>query len=240
MTEDAPVLLITGASSGVGAATAEQAVAAGWRVALLARSRDKLDELAERLGRERALPLVCDVREWEQQQAAVARTVETFGRLDAALANAGVANQPGFMDTSPEQWRDTVLVNLYGAALTARACLPALAETRGHLLFTSSMTARVHLPSLYSATKWAVTALGHGLRPELAAQHVRLTLIEPGMIDTDFGEEIGNGARASIKRLGIERALGADDVAHAVMFALEQPPHVSVNEIMLRPTTQIV
>ncbi len=236
----APVLLITGASAGVGAATAELAVAAGWRVALLARTRERLEGLADRLGRDRALPIRCDVRVWEEQEAAVAQTLDAYGRLDAAFANAGYPGFPGFLDPSPEQWRETVLVNLYGAALTARACLPALEASQGHLLFCSSMTARVPLPTMYSATKWAITALGHGLRPELAARRVRLTLIEPGMIDTEFGEDVGSGVKGHIERMEIDRALSAEDVARAVLYAITQPPHVAINEIMLRPTTQVI
>lgn len=235
-----PVLLITGASSGVGAATAELAVEAGYRVALLARSRDRLEALAAQLGPERALPIPCDVREWDQQRDAVARTVAEFGRLDAAFANAGVANGPGFLDATPDQWRDTVLVNLYGVALTVRACLPALESSQGHLLLCSSMTARVHLPTVYSATKWGVTALGLGLRPELAAKRMRLTVIEPGLIDTDFGESVGHAARDGARRQGIEKTLAPADVASSVVYAMTQPAHVSVNEIVVRPTEQLV
>jgi NADP-dependent 3-hydroxy acid dehydrogenase YdfG len=235
-----PVLLITGASAGVGAATAEFAVNAGYRVALLARSRERLESLAERLGRDRALPIVCDVRSWEDQQAAVAETLESFGRIDAAFANAGFANGPGFWGATPDQWRDTVLINLYGAALTARACLPALEKSRGHLLFSSSMTARVYSSSMYSATKWGITALGHGLRPELAAKHVRVTLIEPGLINTEFGDSIGHGIKDLVEQQGIDKALDPEDIARLVLYVITQPAHVAINEIMVRPTSQII
>jgi len=236
-----PVLLITGASSGVGAKTAELAAQAGYRVALLARSTERLAEVTERCGGpERALPIVCDVREWEQQESAVARTLAEFGRLDAAFANAGYPGSGGLFDATPEEWRDTVLTNLYGPALTARACLPALEASEGHLLFTSSMMAQVHSPSMYGATKWGISALGHGLRPELAAKRVKLTLIEPGVIDSDFGRAIDKELEEAMEELEIERALGPEDVANAVIFALTQPSHVAVNTLMLRPTTQVV
>jgi NADP-dependent 3-hydroxy acid dehydrogenase YdfG len=221
------VMLITGASSGIGAATARAAVEAGWRVVLAARSVDRLESIAADLG-DAALAVRCDVTEWEQQEAMVSEALERFGRVDCAFANAGFGATRGFLKESPEQWRSMVLTNVYGTALTIRATLPALKESRGHLLLTSSVAGRRALPgSLYSATKWAVTAMGEAARQELNETGVRVTLIEPGMVDTPF---FSAGAG--------EGALRAADVARAVMFALEQPPHVDVNEILLRPTAQ--
>jgi len=223
-----PVFLITGASSGIGSATALAASQAGYRVALAARSDDRLRELADGLGGEgRALAIHCDVTEWEQQEALVASVLEHFGRLDVAFANAGFGARRGFLSESPEHWRSMVLTNVYGAALTIRAAIPALRESRGHLLLTGSVAGRRVLPgSLYSATKWAVTALGESARQELNGSGVRVTVIAPGMVDTPFFEN----RPAS--------ALMADDVARAVMFAVSQPPHVDVNEILVRPTAQ--
>jgi len=223
-----PVFLITGASSGIGAATARHAVEAGYRVVLAARSRDRLAGLADELGGEdHALALECDVTEWDQQQAMVERTLDRFGRLDVAFANAGFGAARSFLAESPEQWRSMVLTNVYGVALTIRATLPALKEARGHLLLTGSVAGRRALPgSLYSATKWAVTAMGEAARLELNETGVRVTLIEPGMVDTPFFSERPTGA------------LEPDDVARAVMFAVSQPPHVDVNEILVRPTAQ--
>jgi NADP-dependent 3-hydroxy acid dehydrogenase YdfG len=223
-----PVFLITGASSGIGAATARRAAEAGFRVALAARSQDRLTELAEELGGDdRALAIGCDVTEWEQQQAMVRETVSRFGRLDVVFANAGFGAARGFLEETPEHWRSMVLTNVYGAALTIRASLPALKEARGHLLLTGSVAGRRALPgSLYSATKWAVTAMGEAARQELNGTGVRVTLIEPGMVDTAFFSQQPSDA------------LEADDVARAVMFAVAQPPHVDVNEILVRPTAQ--
>ena len=160
------VFLITGASSGIGAATARQAAQAGFRVALAARSVDRLRELADELGGpERALALECDVTEWDQQEALVRRTQEEFGRIDVAFANAGFGAARGFLAESVEHWRSMVLTNVYGAALTIRATMPVLKESRGHLLLTGSVAGRRALPgSLYSATKWAVTAMGEAAR----------------------------------------------------------------------------
>jgi NADP-dependent 3-hydroxy acid dehydrogenase YdfG len=154
-----PVFLITGASSGIGAATARRAAEAGYRVALGARSLDKLEALAAELGGdERALARSCDVVEWRDQQALVAATLERFGRIDVAFANAGFGAKRGFLEESPEQWKSMVLTNVYGAALTIRATLPALKESKGHLLLTGSVAGRRALSgSLYSATKWAAS-----------------------------------------------------------------------------------
>jgi NADP-dependent 3-hydroxy acid dehydrogenase YdfG len=223
-----PVFLITGASSGIGAATARHAVAAGYRVVLAARSTDRLNQLAEELGGvDRALALECDVTEWDQQQAMVETAVSHFGRVDVAFANAGFGAARGFLAESPEHWRSMVLTNVYGAALTIRASLDALKQTSGHLVLTGSVAGRRALPgSLYSATKWAVTAMGESARQELNGTGVRVTLIEPGMVDTPFFSQRPTNA------------LAPDDVARAVMFAVSQPPHVDVNEILVRPTAQ--
>ncbi len=223
-----PVLLITGASSGIGAATARAAVAAGYRVALAARSGDRLRELSDELGgEERALAIVCDVTEWDDQRLMVELVRERWGRIDVAFANAGFGARRGFTAESPEHWRAMVLTNVYGAALTIRATIDSLRESRGHLLLTGSVAGRIALSgSLYSATKWAVTAMGEGARQELNGSGVRVTVIEPGVVDTAFFER---RPRAS---------LSPEDIARAVMWALSQPPEVDINEILIRPTAQ--
>jgi len=225
---DDGVLLITGASSGIGAATARRASAGGWRIVLAARSQERLQSLAEELGGpERALAVGCDVTEWEQQQRMVATALETFGRLDAAFANAGFGGPRGFLSDTPEHWREMILTNVYGAALTLRATIPALKESRGHLLLTSSVAGRRVLPgSMYSATKHAVTAMGEAARQDLDGTGVRVTLIEPGMTDTPFFDRRP------------QHALADDDIARAVLYAVSQPAHVDVNEILIRPTAQ--
>ena len=197
-----PVFLITGASSGIGAATARLAAAAGYRLVLAARSADKLAELASELGgAERALAVECDVTEWEQQQAMVAAALDRFGRLDVVFANAGFGAARGFLNETPEHWRSMVLTNVYGAALTIRATMTVLQEARGHLLLTGSVAGRRALPgSLYSCTKWAVTAMGEAARQELERHGVRVTLIEPGMVDTPFFDSPVSGARARRRR----------------------------------------
>ncbi|MGH2882862.1 MAG: SDR family oxidoreductase [Solirubrobacteraceae bacterium] len=223
-----PVFLITGASSGIGAATARLASQAGYRVVLAARSIDRLDELATELGGpERALAVECDVTEWDQQQAMVQSALDRFGRLDVVFANAGFGAARGFLSETPEFWRSMVLTNVYGVALTIRATITPLKEARGHLLLTGSLAGRRALPgSLYSATKWAVTAMGEAARLELNDTGVRVTLIEPGMVDTPFFDNPGGGRLEPV------------DIARTVMWAVAQPPHVDVNEILVRPTAQ--
>jgi NADP-dependent 3-hydroxy acid dehydrogenase YdfG len=230
---DDPVLLITGASSGIGAATA-RAASAKYRLVLAARREEELQKLAEELGgEERAIAVRCDVTEWDEVQAMAAAALERFGRIDAVFANAGFGASRGFLEESPEHWRSMVLTNVYGVALTIRATLPHLLERGdGHFLVTSSIAGRLALPgSLYSATKWAATAIGESLRAELRQMHenqgIKVTLIEPGMVDTPFFDN----------RPG-EWALKDDDIARTVIFALEQPAGVDINEILVRPTTQ--
>lgn len=228
-----PVMLITGASSGIGAATA-RAAAGDYRLVLAARRLEPLQELVVELGgEERAVAVRCDVTEWDQVEAMTAAGLDAFGRIDVAFANAGFGATRGFLEESPEHWRSMVLTNVYGVALTIRATLPHLLERGdGHFLVTSSVAGRRALPgSLYSATKWAATAIGEALRAELRQMHenhaIRVTLIEPGMVDTPFFDN----------RPG-EWALSDDDIARAVIYALEQPPGVDVNEILIRPTSQ--
>jgi NADP-dependent 3-hydroxy acid dehydrogenase YdfG len=224
-------MVITGASTGIGAATARHAVEAGWRVALAARSEDKLAELVQELGEEHAFAQPCDVTEFSSQEALVGATLERFGQIDAAFANAGFGAARGFLKEDPDQWRQMILTNVLGVAYTIRAVMPHFKERNaGHFLLTSSVAGRRSLPgSLYSATKWAVTGMGESLRQELRQEEgsqVRVTLIEPGMVDTPFFDNRPTDA------------LEADDIARVVMFVLEQPARVDINEVLVRPTAQ--
>jgi NADP-dependent 3-hydroxy acid dehydrogenase YdfG len=226
---DEPVFLITGASTGIGAATARQAAEAGYRLVLAARSEDKLKGLAEELGGdEKAIAVRCDVTEFSEQQAMVETAIDAYGRIDVAFANAGFGGPRGFEEGDPEQWKAMVLTNVLGAAYTIRATKPALIDSTGHLLLTGSVAGRRALQgSLYSATKWAVTGMGESARQDFNDTGVRVTLIEPGMVDTPFFDTPPQ-----------IHALQADDIARAVMWAVSQPPHMDVNEILIRPTDQ--
>ena len=225
-----PVLLITGASSGIGAATAREASRAGYRPVLAARSREKLRDLQQELGGDdRAIVVACDVQDHDDQLNLAHEAENAFGQIDAVFANAGRGGEPGgFSEADPDVWRDMILTNILGVGLTVQACLPALRRSRGHLLLTGSAAGRVTIPgSMYSATKWAVSAIGYGLREEVRGSGMRVTLIEPGMVDTAFFDQPP------------ERALQPEDIARAVLYALSQPSHVDVNEILVRPTPAV-
>ena len=222
-------MVITGASEGIGAAIARSAVADGWRVVIAARRRELLDALSADLGGPSvALPVTCDVTEWDQVEAMAAAAITAFGRIDAVVANAGFGAKRGFLNESPEFWREMILTNVYGAAITLRACIPALRDARGHAILMGSISGRqVGAGSLYSSSKWAVTAMAEALRKDLHGSGVRVTLIAPGIVDTAFYDDPPGG-----------EPLLPDDVARTVMFAVSQPPHVGINEIYMRPTEQ--
>jgi NADP-dependent 3-hydroxy acid dehydrogenase YdfG len=228
-----PVFLITGASRGIGAATARLAAESGYHLVLVARDQRDLADLAAELGGpDRALPISCDVTDWEQLSGLVTHVLDTWGRLDVVLANAGASVVTSFLGNHgapPDQWRDMVLANVYGPALTARATLPALVTSGGHLVLTGSAAGRGVRPgNLYSATKWAVTGLAQSIRAECVGTGVRVTLVQPGLVDTG----------------GIppERAhdpkLDPADIARAILYAVSQPATVDVNEILIRPVGQ--
>ena len=224
-------MVITGASTGIGAATAKHAVDAGWNVVLAARSEDKLTDLVGELGEDHALAHPTDVTEFAGQEQLVQAALDRFGRIDAAFANAGFGAARGFLKEDPDQWRQMILTNVLGVAYTIRAVMPHFQQQNaGHFLLTSSVAGRRSLPgSLYSATKWAVTGMGESLRQELRLEEdskIRVTLIEPGMVDTPFFDDRPTDA------------LEADDIARVVMFVLEQPDRVDINEVLVRPTAQ--
>jgi NADP-dependent 3-hydroxy acid dehydrogenase YdfG len=231
MPEDADrVLLITGASSGIGAATAHAAAAAGFRVVLTARREQRLQALSEELGGpERALPAACDVRDYDSVESAVQRALDRFGRLDAVFANAGIGGPSGgFSSADPAGWRELLLTNVFGVAVTVRASVGALRQSRGHVVLTGSAAGRTIIPgSMYGASKWAVTAIGYNLREELRGSGIRVTLIEPGYVDTPLLDPAP------------PQAMRPDDIAAAVLYALNQPRGVDVNEILIRPTPPV-
>mgnify|MGYP000223264749 CR=1 FL=1 len=217
-------LLITGASTGIGAATARAAVARGWNVGLFARSAEKLAALADELG-DAALAVPGDVtREADIAQAAD-RVAGHFDRLDAVFANAGMGlDTPGTEAGDPEEWRRMLDVNIMGVLLTTRAALPHLRETQGHLVLTGSAAGRRHIPgSIYGSSKWFVHGYAGNMAEEMAEWGGRCTVIAPGMVDTPFFD-----APKPDK-------LQAEDVADAVLYALEADPRAAVREVFLMP-----
>ena len=217
-------MLITGASSGIGAATASAAVAKGWKVVLAARSGDKLADLVSSLGSERALAVSCDVTDEDDVKACVSKAA-SFGTLTAAFANAGLgASSSGSEAGDTANWREMIDVNIWGLCLTVRHCLPELRKTKGHLLLTGSRAGRSAIKgSVYGATKWFVQGYGQNLAIEMAEWGGRCTIIAPGMVDTPFFDTPK------------PNALTATDVANAVIFAVEQPHRVDVREILMAP-----
>jgi NADP-dependent 3-hydroxy acid dehydrogenase YdfG len=222
-------LLITGASTGIGAATARLAAAEGWRLALVARSTSKLEKLVAELGSDRATAIGCDVTDYANQEKMVQDALGAFGAIDAVFANAGVGGKPGGFSGAPiESWRQIVDTNILGVAYTLRASLGALKASKGHVVITGSVAGRRTLAgSMYSASKWAVSAIGYGLREELRGTGVRVTLIEPGMVNTPFFDTPKPDA------------LKDDDVARSVVYALSQPASVDIHELMILPTPPV-
>ena len=218
------MFLIAGASTGIGAATARQAAVAGYKLVLGARSHDKLQALVGEIG---GIAVQCDVTDYASVEAMVERARTEYGRIDVVFANAGVGHPRGFESGDVEDARQMVLINVFGIYATIRATAAALRATKGHLVITSSIAGRRALAgSLYSATKFAVTGMAEAARQDFNGTGVRTTLISPGMVETPgFSHEL-------------DETLTAEDIARAVVFAVAQPPHMDVNEILIRPTAQ--
>lgn len=246
MTErlDGQVALVTGASSGIGEATAEALAAAGATVAVAARRRDRLDALVRRLADRgsHAVAVELDVTDRAACVAAVRRTVDELGALDILVNNAGVMLLGPIEDADTDEWVRMLETNVLGLMLMTHAALPHLLRRGGAVVQMSSAAGRVTRPStaVYNASKFAVGAFSDVLRQEVAARGVRVIVVEPGAVDTPLREHTTDAAaRATLeRRLEQLQPLDAVDVARAVVFALTQPPHVALNEILVRPTRQ--
>lgn len=219
-------VFITGASSGIGAATARAAAQAGWNVGLFARSADKLARIAEEIG-DQALALQGDATSHEAQAKAIQTLTAHFdGTLDAAFANAGRGTSPaGTEGGDPQDWKAMVDLNVMGALYTAHAALPHLRKTSGQYVVTGSIAGRRHIKgSIYSATKWFIHGFAGNLADEMAEWGGRCMVVSPGMVDTDFFDEAKPDK------------LKPEDVAAAVLHALEAPKRANIREINLMPT----
>ncbi|MDF1609628.1 SDR family oxidoreductase [Hoeflea sp. YIM 152468] len=221
----AKTLFITGASSGIGAATARAARRAGWNVGLFARSEDKLKALTQELG-DRSLALPGDATSLDDQNQALAMLKHTYGRVDAAFANAGMGvRNAGTEQGDPEEWQRLVQLNILGLLYTAKAAIPHLRPRKGHMLMTGSAAGRVHIPgSVYGASKWFVHGFAGNLAEEMKEWGGRCTVVAPGMVNTGFFDEAKPDK------------LQPEDVAEAVMFALAAKPRNDVREVFLMPT----
>ncbi|MFF1449493.1 SDR family NAD(P)-dependent oxidoreductase [Streptomyces sp. NPDC058274] len=239
------VTLVTGASSGIGAAVARVLAARGSAVALVARREDRLTELAAELTAAggRALPLAADVADEEQARAAVERTVETWGRLDILVNNAGVARRGPMLDASVADWEQMVRVNLLGTLYCAHAALPHLIDAAENeprkvadLVNVSSLSGRVvHQGSgVYNATKHGLNAYSESLRQEVAGRRVRVSVLEPAAVATElFPPEV---RRALVAQTRPYERLSPMDVADAVEYVVTRPPHAAVSELLIRPS----
>jgi NADP-dependent 3-hydroxy acid dehydrogenase YdfG len=239
------VALVTGASSGIGAATALALAEAGASVAIGARRRDRLDELSGQL-RERGtavLPLDLDVTDERSCANAVARTREELGGLDVLVNNAGVMLLGTIVGADPEDWRRMIDTNVFGVLYMTAAAIDGMVEQgSGDIVNISSVAGRVaRLGSgVYNASKWAVNAFSESLRQEVTERGVRISLVEPGAVDTELRTHITQAeAKASSAKYaeGI-RQLQSEDVARAIVYVVTQPAHVAVNEVLVRPTDQ--
>lgn len=220
----AKTLFITGASSGIGAATARAAVGQGWNVALMARSADKLTSLAQDLG-ERALPIVGDVTRMADLDQAVSDCIGKFGGIDAVFANAGRGlDKPGTVEGDLDDIRGMIELNITALVQTARATLPELKKTKGTLVLTGSSAGRQHIKgSIYGATKWFVHGYAGNMADEMREWGGRCAVVAPGMVDTPFFD---NGAPDKLQ---------PQDVAEAVIQAITAPQRAAIREIYLMP-----
>ncbi len=232
---DGKIALVTGASSGIGAATARALAAAGVRVAAGARRVERLRELD-------VFPLDLDVTDQQSVRDAVSRTVEHFGGLDIVVNNAGVMLSGPILGADTAEWDRMVNTNLLGSLYVTHAALPHLLVRKGTLVQISSTSGRTAsaMGGVYAATKFGVNAFTESLRQEITEQGVRVVTIEPGMVDTELASHIGDATLRDMARqmYGAIRTLHPEDVAAAVLYAVSQPDHVAVNEILLRPTAQ--
>jgi len=218
-------LFITGASSGIGEATAKAAAKAGWNVGLFARSKDDLEKIAADIGNQ-ALALPGDATDLDAQKEALAKLKDHFGSVDAAFANAGRGSAgAGIQEGDPEDWDGMVDLNIKGALYTAHAALPHLKPVKGQFLVTGSMAGRNHLKgSVYGATKWFIHGFAGNLSEEMAEWGGRCMVVSPGMVDTGFFDSPKPDK------------LKPEDIADAMVFALNAEQRANVREIYIAPT----
>jgi NADP-dependent 3-hydroxy acid dehydrogenase YdfG len=240
---DGKVIAITGASSGIGEATARLLAAEGAKVSLAARREDRIEALASDIG-DAALAVTTDVGDQQQAQAFIERTKDQLGGLDAVVNNAGVMLLGPVIMQQPEEWKRMIDANVYGVLWCTRAALPIFAEQgHGHFVNISSVAGRMATAgsAVYNLTKWGLNGFSEGLRQEMARANVRVTLVEPGVVMTELqGHNENPMVKEAIEKMNasIPEPLQAEDIARAILFAVSQPSHVAVNEVLVRPTGQ--
>ena len=239
------VALVTGASSGIGEATAIMLADAGARVAVAARRRDRLEDVARRI-RERggeALVVEADFGVEAEAQRAVRETEAAFGRLDILVNNAGVMYLEPVIEADLARWRRMFEINVLGLIAATQAALPGMRDrVDGHIVNIASTAGRLATPTAaaYCATKFGVVAFSESLRKEIYRDGIRVSVIEPGIVETELREHIGHEATQKVinEWASSLRQLKPDDVARAILYCVTQPSHVCINEILMRPTDQ--
>ncbi|MFE5340700.1 SDR family NAD(P)-dependent oxidoreductase [Isoptericola sp. NPDC056578] len=237
--------LVVGASSGIGAAVALAFAGAGAHVVAAGRRLDRLEEVASRAAglAGHVTPRVLDVADEASARAGVAAAAEVLGGLDVVVNNAGVMLSATVQSADPGEWERMTRTNLLGTLHVSHAALPHLVASRGTLVQTSSTSGRTASAGsgVYAATKHGVNAFSEALRQEVASQGVRVVVVEPGMVDTELAGHLSDPAMRELaaRMAGEIRVLDPEDVAETILFAVTRPPHVSLNEILLRPTQQV-
>jgi NADP-dependent 3-hydroxy acid dehydrogenase YdfG len=239
------VALVTGASSGIGEATALALAEAGAAIAIGARRKDRLETLADRLreGGSTVLALDLDVTDEAACADAVRRTREELGGLDVLVNNAGVMLLGTIVGADPEDWRRMMATNVLGLMYMTHAAIDGMVDQgSGDIVNISSVAGRTARKGagVYNASKWAVNAFSESLRQEVTGRGVRIGLVEPGAVDTELRNHITQPeAKAAAEQMATSmRALQSEDVARAILYLVTQPPHVAVNEVLVRPTDQ--
>ncbi|MEH2276063.1 MAG: SDR family NAD(P)-dependent oxidoreductase [Nostoc sp.] len=243
---DAKVAIITGASSGIGAATAIALAEEGAHVAIAARRIERLNEVAQKIEAVggKALPIVTDASDETQVNSLVHHVNKTLGRIDILVNNAGIAALGTIEDGNPAEWRQLFDLNVLGLLYATHAVLPIFkAQGVGHVVNLSSLAGRITQAgiSVYSASKYGVNAISEALRQEVHKHNIRVTIIEPGMVATEINNNLTDpAAKQALEALlkGVVTPLQPEDIARAIAYAVTQPPHVNVNEILIRPTQQ--
>src|SRR4051794_15160194 len=247
---DGTVALVTGASSGIGEATARAVAAEGAAVAVAARRKDRLDALAKKIEEDggKALAIETDVTDQENANELVQLTVDKLGRLDMLVNNAGVMLLGPIVDAPMEEWDRMIALNLQGLLYCTHAAMPHLLSAAENsprrvadVVNISSVAGRVARAGsgVYNLTKWGVGAFSESLRQEVTERNVRVSLVEPGAVATELTDHLRDEIRDQTKErfAGIER-LEAGDIAEAIAYILTRPRRVAVNEMLIRPTDQ--
>ncbi|WNZ27039.1 SDR family NAD(P)-dependent oxidoreductase [Leptolyngbya sp. NK1-12] len=239
------VAIVTGASSGIGKATALALAAEGARIVLAARRSEKLDQVAEQIQANggNALPIKTDVTNQTQAQQLIQKANDVFGQVDILVNSAGIAILGEIDGANPADWQRMFDLNVLGLMYTTHAVLPILkAQKTGHIVNISSVAGRIARAGVgaYNASKWAVNAFSEALRQEVYQHQIRVTVIEPGLVETELFDHVTDpvARQHNLDRLRSLRPLQGEDIAAAILYAVTQPPHVNVNEILIRPTDQ--